>query len=144
MSTSILFADDSPAVRRAIRSVLTSELGSSIVCIEAGDGEEALSKAIAAQPDIVVLDIAMPGLNGLETARYIKQHCPKSAVLAISSYDLEAVIPRLTYGISGFVRKDAMGSDLLPAIQALLQGKTYFTYQLAADSRVRTTSARLT
>lgn len=140
MSTSILFADDSPAVRRAIRAVLTSTLGSSIVCIEADGGEEALSKAIAAQPNVVVLDIAMPGLNGLETARYIKQRCPKSAVLAISSYDLEPVIPRVSLGISGFVRKEAMGTDLLPAIQALLEGKTYFTRQLATGSRPSTTS----
>lgn len=143
MSTSILFADDSPTVRRAIRAVLTSTLGSNIECIEANGGEEALNKAIAAQPDVVVLDIAMPGLNGLETARYIKQRCPKSAVLAISSYDLEPVIPRLMLGISGFVRKEAMGSELLPAIQALLAGKTYFTCQLASASRAAVASTRL-
>lgn len=131
MSTTILFADDSPAVRRAIRAVLTAHLGDKIICIEADGGEEALSKAIAAQPDIVVLDIAMPGLNGLETARYIKQRCPNSAVLAISSYDLEPVIPRVTLGISGFLRKETLSSELLPAIQALLQGKTYFSHQLA-------------
>lgn len=143
MSTSILFADDSPAVRHAIRAVLTSELSGNVVCIEAGGGQEALDKAIVAQPDVVILDIAMPGLNGLETARYIKQRCPKTAVLAISSYDLEPVIPRLMLGISGFVRKEAMGSELLPAIQALLAGKTYFTCQLASAPRAAVASSRL-
>lgn len=142
MSTSILFADDSPAVRRAIRAVLMAQLGDTIVYIEADGGEEALSKAISCQPDIVVLDIAMPGLNGLETARYIKQRCPKSAVLAISSYDLEPVIPRVTLGISGFVRKETMSSELLPAIQALLQGKTYFSHQLAPLSLSANASVR--
>ncbi len=130
MPTSILFADDSPAVRRAIRAVLTEQLGENIVYIEADGGEEALGKAIVFQPDIVILDIAMPGLNGLETARYIKQRCPKTAILAISSYDLEAVIPRVAAGIRGFVRKDSMTLELLPAIQALLQGQTYFATQL--------------
>lgn len=127
MPKSILFADDSAVTRRAIRALLAAQLGEALVYIEAGSGHEALSKAVACQPDIVLLDIAMPGLNGVETARYIHKSCPKSAVLAISNYDIEAIIPRVEVaGIRGFVRKDSMSSELFPAIQALLEGKTYF------------------
>lgn len=133
MPKSVLFADDSAATRRAIRSLLTATLGDGLTYIEADGGHEALNKAITWQPDVVLLDIAMPGLNGVETARYIHQWSPKSAILAISSYDVEEVIPRVAgTGIRGFVRKDSMGSKLCPAIQALLDGKTYFAAERSA------------
>jgi two-component system, NarL family, response regulator NreC len=132
---SILFADDSAVTRRAVRDLLTAELGDDLIYVEAGSGHEALNKAIALQPDVVLLDIAMPGLNGVETARYIHKACPRAAVLAISSYDIEAIIPRVAVaGIRGFVRKDSMGVKLFPAIQALLEGKTYFADRSEAFS----------
>lgn len=136
MPKSVLFADDSAATRRAIRSLLTAIFGGTLTYLEADGGHEALNKAITWQPDVVVLDIAMPGLNGVEAARYIHQWSPKSAILAISSYDVEEVIPRgvVGTGIRGFVRKDSMGTKLCPAIQALLEGRTYFAERSAAVS----------
>lgn len=127
MSKSILLADDSAVTRRAIRTLLQGKLGGECSCAEAADGAEAVEKVLALRPDVVVLDIAMPGLNGVEAARYIWESCPETAVLTISNYDVETVIPRvLQAGIRGFVPKGALNSELVPAIQALLNGKTYF------------------
>jgi len=132
MSRSILLADDSAVARRAIRHLVTDKLGDSITFDEASNGRDALDKAIASQPDVVVLDIAMPGLNGLEAAARITEHCPKSSVLAISNHDVDSIVCRLRRaGIRGFVPKVSIGLELIPAIVALLDGKTYFAGQSA-------------
>jgi DNA-binding NarL/FixJ family response regulator len=128
VSKSILLADDSAVARRVIRNLVIQTLGESITYSEATGGVEALDKAITSQPDVVVLDIAMPEMNGVEVARHIGEHCPNSAVLAVSNYDVGPIIPRVKEsGIRGFVAKSSMTSDLIPAIEALLEGKTYFT-----------------
>ena len=128
MSRSILLADDSAVARRAIRNLVTDRFGDTVTYDETSNGLDALDKAIVSKPDVVVLDIAMPGLNGLEAASCITERCPKTSVLAISNYDVEAIIPRFRQaGIRGFVSKVSIGFDLIPAIQALLDGKTYFT-----------------
>ena len=75
MSKSILLADDSAVARRAIRNLVTEMLGNTITYAEAAGGVEALDKAIVSQPDVVVVDIAMPEMNGVEVARHISQHC---------------------------------------------------------------------
>jgi two-component system, NarL family, response regulator NreC len=135
MSRSILLADDSALARRVIRNLVTEKLGHTVKYTEAADGEEALDKAIVSQPDVVVLDIAMPEMNGVEAGRYISQRCPQTAVLTISNYDVEPILPLVKQaGIRGFVSKASMGSELIPAIEALLEGKTYFTNHPAATS----------
>jgi two-component system, NarL family, response regulator NreC len=128
MSRSILLADDSAAARRAIRHLVTDSFGDSMTYDEASNGLDALDKAVSSKPDVVVLDIAMPGLNGVDAASRITERCPETSVLAISSYDVEAIMPRFRdAGIRGFVPKGSIGFELIPAIQALLEGKSYFT-----------------
>ena len=128
MARSILVADDSAVARRAIRNLLTHSFGDGVTYAEASNGLEALNKATISKPDVVILDISMPGLNGLEAASRITEHWPKTPVLAISNYDVEAIAPRFRQcGIRGFVPKVSIGFELIPAIQALLEGKTHFT-----------------
>ena len=134
MSKSILLVDDSAVTRRVIRNLLIQNFGDTVAYAEAASGVEALDRAILSQPDVVVVDIAMPEMNGVDAARYITQQCPKSAVLAISNYDVERIVPRFTQaGIRGFVPKASMGSELIPAIEALLEGKTYFVSRDKTD-----------
>jgi DNA-binding NarL/FixJ family response regulator len=135
VSRSILLADDSAVARRVIRNLASDKLGDTVTYTEAADGLDALERA--SQPDVVVLDIAMPGLNGVEAASRIIERCPKSAVLAISNYDVDPIIARFRQaGIRGFVPKASIGFELIPAIEALLQGRTYFTTQAAVTLAV--------
>jgi len=116
--------------RRVIRNLVTDRLGDTITYDEAAGGLEALDKAIASKPDVAVLDIAMPGLNGVEAARCISEQCPETAVLTISYYDVKPILPRIRQaGVRGFVPKASMAFHLIPAIEALLEGKTYFASQ---------------
>lgn len=133
MSRSILVADDSAVARRAIRNLLLDSFGDGAIYTEASNGVEALNKATILKPDVVILDICMRGLNGLEAASLITERWPKIPVLAISNYDVEAIAPRFRQcGIRGFVPKDSIGFELIPAIVALLEGKTHFAGQLMA------------
>jgi DNA-binding NarL/FixJ family response regulator len=124
--TSLLFADDNALARRMIRNLLSAAFEGSI-CAEAKDGAEAVEKAKSLCPRVVILDIVMPKLNGLDAAEEISHCCPGSAVLVISSYDPKPISPRMvTAGVKGFVPKSVMGSELVPAVEALLEGRTYF------------------
>lgn len=138
MSKSILLADDSAVARRTIRKLITEMLGDAVVYDQVAGGLEALDKAIVSQPDVVILDIAMPGMNGVEVTRQIRRHCPNTAVLSISNYDVGPILPRVgEAGIRGFVPKSSMASDLVPAIEALLDGKTYFVDRKATSHRTQ-------
>lgn len=133
MSRSILVADDSAVARSAVRNLLIDSFGNGVTYTEASIGLDALNKAIISKPDVVILDISMPGLSGLEAASRITEHCPKTPVLAISNYDVEAIAPRFRqFGIRGFVPKASIGFELIPAILALLEGKTHFASHLIA------------
>jgi DNA-binding NarL/FixJ family response regulator len=128
MSRSILLVDDSAVARRVIRNLVTDSFGDNVTYSEASNGLDALDKAVALKPDVVVVDIAMPGLNGVEAAQRISDCCPQTAVLAISNYDVQPIMPRFRQsGIRGFVSKASIGFELIPAIQALFEGGTYFT-----------------
>jgi DNA-binding NarL/FixJ family response regulator len=134
VSKSILLADDSALTRRLIRNLVMKHFGDTVTYAEAASGAEALDRAILSQPDVVVLDIAMPEMNGVEAARCITEQCPKSAVLAVSNYDVGPIIQRFSQvGIRGFVPKASMASELIPAIEALLEGKTYFVSRDKTD-----------
>jgi len=88
---------------------------------------EAVAKAKALSPDIAILDISMPRMDGFEAARQISYACHSTAVLSISLYDPKNIIDKLIMsGVRGFVAKMSMYSHLIPAIDALLSGKTYF------------------
>lgn len=123
----ILIADDHEVARRGIRSLLESHPGWE-VCGEAKDGRDAVELATSVKPDLVLLDIAMPNLNGLEAARQILATSPNVAILILTMHDSDNVIREvLRAGARGFLLKSDAGRDLVAAVDALESQKTFFT-----------------
>ena len=122
----IFVADDHEVVRRGICALLTSHPGWQ-VCGEAGDGGEAVEKIRELKPDIVVLDIGMPGLNGLEAARQILRGRTDQKIAILSITDSEHVIQEaLRAGAKAYILKSDAAKDLITAVEALQRNKTYF------------------
>ena len=123
----VLLADDHTLVRAGLRKLLESIVGMEVVG-ECGDGLELLALAETLQPDLVLMDIAMPGLNGLEaTARVLKQW-PQTRVLILSMHQNEEYVRQaLRHGAVAYLLKDAAPMELELAIQAVLQGGTYLS-----------------
>jgi DNA-binding NarL/FixJ family response regulator len=123
----ILIADDHEVARRGIRSLLESHPGWE-VCAEAKDGRDAVELATSLKPDLVLLDIGMPNLNGLEAARQILATSPNAAILILTMHDSDNVIREvLRAGARGFLLKSDAGRDLVAAVEALESQKTFFT-----------------
>jgi len=127
----ILVVDDHEVVRLGIRAMLEGHVGWE-VCDEAADGREGVDKAAQIRPDLVILDLNMPRLNGLGAARQIlrNESGPQILVLA-DSYSERAMREALEVGVRGVLLKSDPGSDLLAAIEALQAGRTFFTSGLA-------------
>jgi DNA-binding NarL/FixJ family response regulator len=123
----ILIADDHDVVRRGIKSLIESRPEWQ-VCDEAHSGREAVAKADERKPDIVVLDISMPELNGLEAARRIRKVSPNSEILILSVHYSDQLIKEiLDAGVRGFVVKSDSDRDLIVALEALANHKPFFT-----------------
>ena len=123
----ILVADDHEIVRQGIRALLQTRQGWE-VCGEATDGREAIEKAAALQPDITILDLGMPNLNGLHAARKILQQTPRARVLIWTMHESEQVLREvLAVGARGYVLKSDAGRDLVTAIEALQRNQTFFS-----------------
>ncbi len=127
MSTRILLVDDHAIVRSGLRWLLEKQGGITVVG-EAGDGHDAVRLAAKLAPQIVIMDIGMPGLNGIEATRRIHTQHPALRVIALSMHsDPRFVTEILRAGASGYVLKEAAFEDLLHAIRAVLQGHTYLS-----------------
>jgi DNA-binding NarL/FixJ family response regulator len=123
----VLVADDHVVVRKGLRSMLESNIGWQ-VCAEAATGTEAVALAIEHQPDVVVMDINMPELNGLEATRQICAALPNVRVLILSAHDSEQLVREmLVSGARGYVLKTDAGEDLIAAIEAIMAGRLFFT-----------------
>jgi DNA-binding NarL/FixJ family response regulator len=123
----ILLADDHEVVRAGLRALLEEQQGWEVVA-EAVDGREAVDKATKLKPDAVVIDIAMPSLNGLEAVRQIAKAVPHCRVLVLTMYDSDPLIQQvLQAGARGYLLKSDAGRDLVSAIDALRRNKTFFT-----------------
>ena len=127
----ILVADDHEVARRGIRSLLESHPGWE-VCGEAKDGRETVELASRMNPDVILLDIGMPNLNGLEAARQILAASPEIAILILTMHDSDQVVREvLRAGARGFVLKSDAGRDLVAAVEALQLQRTFFTTRVS-------------
>jgi DNA-binding NarL/FixJ family response regulator len=126
----ILIADDHEVVRRGIRALIESHPGWE-VCGEAQDGREALDRARKLLPDLVLLDVGMPNLNGLEAARQILASCTATRILILTMhYSPQLVREILAVGARGFLLKSDAGRDLVAAVEAVQNHRTFFTSQV--------------
>jgi len=128
----VLLAEDHAIVRKGLRSLLDDEPGIEVIG-EAMDGREALAQAEALCPNVVVMDIAMPLLNGLEATRQIVQRCGGVRVLILSMYaDREYVLGTLRAGAAGYIIKRAAPAELNAAIRAVYRGDTYLSPSISS------------
>lgn len=127
MSIRIILADDHGIVRKGLRFVLEQEPAMEVVG-EAGDGREAIRLAEELKPDVVVMDIAMPNLNGIDATAQIVKREPRAGVIILSVHSDESYILRaLTAGAKGYLLKDSADNDLVRAVQAVAQGRPFFS-----------------
>jgi DNA-binding NarL/FixJ family response regulator len=141
----ILIADDHDVVRQGVRAILEGQAGW-VVCGEASTGREAVAKAIDLQPDVVVLDISMPELNGLEATRQIRR-AVSAKILILTMHESDQVISEvLDAGAHGYVLKTDAGRTLVEAIGALLRHREFLTERVhvVADRRTGARGAAVT
>jgi len=128
----VLIADDHTLVRQGIRSLLALAADIEIVG-EAADGREAVKKVRQLSPDVVLMDLAMPSMGGLEATRRIRKEFPATKILVVTQYDdSEYVIPVIEAGARGFVTKMASPLELASAIQAVYRGESFLSPSAAA------------
>ena len=133
MKIRVMLADDHKILREALRAVLEHEPDIEVVA-EARDGIEALELALESPPDIIVMDIGMPGLDGIEVTRRVLQEKPEIKVVALSTYsDRRIAQQMLEAGAKGYVVKAAGGDELLCAIRSVAAGQTYLCPEIAAN-----------
>jgi two-component system response regulator NreC len=131
MSLRILLADDHTLVRQGLRKVLEERPEWEVVA-EAGDGREAVRLAEQSTPDVCILDIAMPLLNGIEATRQIARRVPTTRILVLSMYSDEAYVAQiLQAGAAGYILKDSADVDLIQAVSEVARGKSFFSPPIA-------------
>jgi DNA-binding NarL/FixJ family response regulator len=129
--TRILLVDDHELVRKGLRALLET-CENTEICGEAKDGREAVQRALELRPDLVVMDICMPELNGLEAAREIKRVASETEVLALTVSDSEQLAEDLLKaGVRGYLLKSDAGRDLVRGVEALQQNRPFFTPKIA-------------
>ena len=130
-ATKIVLADDHQVVRLGLRTLLESAPGFQVVG-EAGDGLEAIRLAEQLSPDVVILDLLMPRLNGIEAARQIHARFPHMRIVILSMFDSEAyVVEALSTGASAYVLKGSTTEELVAAVREALAGKRYLSPSLS-------------
>jgi two-component system, NarL family, response regulator NreC len=123
----ILLADDHTLLRQGLRKILQERPDWEVVA-EAGDGREAVRQTLAVQPDIAILDIGMPLLNGIEATRQIVRRLPDIHILILSMHANEAyIIQALKAGAKGYLLKDSADTDLIRGVAAVASGKSFFS-----------------
>ena len=128
----VLLADDHTVVRQGFRLIL-SQFEDIEVAGEASNGREAVEQALKLKPDVVVLDIAMPHVNGVESTRLLRQNCPESEILILSMHkDAAYVRETLRAGAKGYLLKDSIDSDLVKAVRAVASGEGFLSPAVSA------------
>lgn len=132
-SIKIVLADDHAILREGLSLLLKAQPDMEVVC-EVSDGIEALDAVRAHHPDLLLIDIAMPNMNGLDTTRLVTQNSPDTGVIVLSRYEKEAYVHQaLDAGARGYVVKGAPSSELLDAIRFVAQGKFYLSSKVQAS-----------
>lgn len=132
MTIRALLADDHPVVRRGLRALLSTIEGIEVVG-EAADGESAVREAVLLRPDVVLMDLRMPGTGGIEAIRRIRVAAPRTAVLVLTMYDDDAtVLTAMRAGARGYLLKGAEQEEIVGAIRAVVGGQVIFGPEVAA------------
>jgi DNA-binding NarL/FixJ family response regulator len=127
----VLVADDHPVVRKGLQSCLSRQERVKIVG-EAADGDEALKQALELSPDVVLMDISMPRMNGLAATEALRRQAPRIKILILSVHNNRDYIFRIIQaGAHGYVSKEASPEELMEAIESVHSGETYFTPDIA-------------
>ena len=131
VKTTIVLADDHPIVRLGLRSVLEAEPDLQVIG-EAGDGLATMSLVERLRPQVLVLDLMMPGLSGLEVARQARQRAPETRVIVLSMHANEAyVLEALRHGAAAYVLKETSSTELVQAVRAVVAGRRYLSRPLS-------------
>ena len=136
----VLLADDHALVREGTRRLLEAEADIRVVA-EAGDGQTAVAEAERCRPDVAIVDVAMPGMSGIEATRHIKERLPNVAILALTAYDDDQyVLALIEAGAAGFMLKDAGARELVEAVRAVHRGDAVLQPSVAARALRRAVS----
>jgi DNA-binding NarL/FixJ family response regulator len=120
----VVVADDHPIVRQGVVALLQAEAGIEVIA-EVADGRQALSAAVTKDPDVVLMDLRMPAMDGVEATRAVRNRCPDVAVLVLTTYDTdEAIVRAVEAGAAGFMLKDSPTEDLVDAVRRAASGET--------------------
>ncbi len=139
----VVVADDHPVVRQGIVALLEAENGIEVVG-EAEDGRRAISTAVSEEPDLVLMDLRMPDVDGVAATRAIKERLPNVAVLVLTTFDTdEAIVRAVDAGASGYLLKDTPTDELVAAVKSAASGATVFAAPISRRlfERMRTTSS---
>jgi DNA-binding NarL/FixJ family response regulator len=133
----VLIAEDHDVVREGLKILISADSGIEIAG-EANNGAVAVRLACKLQPDVVLMDLAMPKVNGLQATREIRQKVPHSKVLVLSAYKDEETLQRvLAAGVSGYITKHSAAEELLTAIRELSKGNSYFSPVVSGKTKIR-------
>ena len=140
-NTKILIVDDHEVVRDGLRNILTS-LDNVSIAGEAGNGEDAVKMYSSLKPDLVIMDISMPGMNGIEATRVIKEKDPDARILILTMHDNQEYLNQIIRsGAKGFILKNTDKEELLDAVQTVASGDNFFSKdisKLIIDNYIRT------
>ena len=127
----VLLADDHTMVREGLRYLLEAP-GDIHIAATASNGQEAMELAMLECPDVVVMDVSMPIMDGIEATQHICQGCPDTHVVMLSMHDTPEYVQRaLQAGAAGYILKDDAGNELVEAVRTLHRGKSYFSPKIA-------------
>ena len=130
----VLVVDDHTVLRAGLRMLIRAQADMDVVA-EAGDGDEAVRKGVEVRPDVILMDLSMPGSGGIRAIERLRQECPASRVLVLTMHDVPAYLrAALSAGASGYVVKSAADSELLSAIRGVHRGRTVLDPELAASA----------
>jgi DNA-binding NarL/FixJ family response regulator len=135
----LLIVDDHPVVRDGLRGIFTGDAGL-VVVGEAGNGEEAVAEAVRLRPDVVLMDLRMPEMGGVEATRRLRERAPSARVLVLTTYDTDDdVLPAVEAGATGYLLKDAPREELVRAVRAAFRGDSVLSPSVAGRvlTRVR-------